>query len=66
MQLSQTPVVLTWAYEKYNNCIQVCNYKREPYYTSPTTLVIPISFYVLCHARSIRYQETTKIKEIGN
>jgi hypothetical protein len=68
MQLSQTPVVLTWACQKCNYFIKVCNYKREPYYTSPTTQVIPIDqpFYILFHAPSIHYQETIKITESGN
>jgi len=69
MQLSQTPVVLIWACQKCNHFIQVCNYKWEPYYPSPTTKVIPTdcpSFYILFHAPSIHYQETTKIKDSGN
>jgi len=69
MQLSQTPVVLTWACQKYNHFIQVCHYKWEPHYTSPTTKLNPTdrpSFYILFHAPSIHYQETTKIKESGN
>jgi len=69
IQVSQTPVVLTWACQKYNHFKQVCNYMWEPHYTLLTTNVIPTdhpSFYILFHAPSIHYQETTKIKGSGN
>jgi hypothetical protein len=46
-----------------------CAITKEPIYTSPTTYIIPTdrpSFYILFHAPSIHYQQTTKIKESGN
>jgi hypothetical protein len=37
MLLSHAPVVLNWTCQKCNYFKQVRNYKRKPYYTSPTT-----------------------------
>ena len=65
MQLSQTPVVLTWAIKNVIIFIQVCSYKRKPYYISPTTLVTPLivlhfTFYFMFLAYTIKKQQKLK------